>query len=81
MIYLLELVDLRKITIVVLDNFVGLGIPTFYHLKLGAQPCVKGWIVFRKALKKYIPYPHYTRRDTDGGMNCKPTYGGDMSSE
>jgi len=76
-----ELVDLRKMTMVVLDDFVGLGIPTFYHLKPGARPCVKGWIVFREALKKYAPYPHHTRRDTDGGMNCKPTYGGDMSGE
>ncbi len=31
-----KLVDARKMTMVVSDDFVDLEIPTFYHLKLGA---------------------------------------------
>jgi hypothetical protein len=30
-------VDARKVTMVVSDDFVGLEIPTFYHLKPGAS--------------------------------------------
>ena len=39
-----EGVDARKVTMVVSDDFVGLEIPTFHHLKPGA---LKGWIAFK----------------------------------